>query len=123
MLLCLCLFQTIMTAYAVTEYVDGYFRYTLEDGSVTITGYNGGTSEVTIPSKIAGNPVNTIASGAFYNVLAVKKVNLPDTIMRIEEGAFSLGQTVVYSSNTEDTVITEPEQSTNREATGNENAT
>uniref|UniRef100_UPI004056DEEA hypothetical protein n=1 Tax=Agathobacter sp. TaxID=2021311 RepID=UPI004056DEEA len=107
--ICISLCSVNVTAFAMKEYVDGYLRYTVEDGSVTITGYNGKESEVTIPSKIAGVPVNTIASGAFSNSTRVTKVNLPDTIMTIEEGAFRVGQTVVYNSNTNDTTITEPE--------------
>ena len=103
---------TSITAFAATEYVDGYLRYIVEDGSVTITGYNGRESEVTVPSKIAGTPVNTIGAGAFANSSTVTKVNLPDTIMTIEEGAFNIGQTVVYSSNTDDTVVTEPTEPT-----------
>lgn len=107
--ICISFCSMTITAFATTEYVDGYLRYTVEDGSVTIIGYNGKESEVTIPSKIAGVPVNTIASGAFSNSTKVTKVNLPDTIMKIEEGAFGVGQTVVYNSNTNDTTITEPE--------------
>lgn len=83
---------------ATAEYVDGYLRYTVEEGSVTITGYNGTENEVTIPSKIAGNPVNAIKTGAFADSSNVKKINLPDTIMTIEEGAFG-GQEIVYNSN------------------------
>lgn len=105
---CVSIFAVNMTAFAATEYVNGYLRYTVEDGSVTITGYNGREIEVTVPAKIAGVPVNTIASGAFWNANTVKKVNLPDTIMTIEEGAFAVGQTVVYNSNTNETVVTEP---------------
>ena len=96
------------TAFAYTEYVSGYFRYILEEGSITITGYNGRESEVTIPPEITGMPVNTIASGAFYKASKVVKINLPDTIMTIEEGAFAIGQEVVYNSNMNDTIITEP---------------
>ena len=115
LMLCLGMCGISINAHAATEYVEGYLRYTVEDGSVTIAGYNGGESEVTIPSKIAGVPVNTIASGAFSNASAVKKINLPDTIMTIEEGAFAQGQTIVYNSNTDNTVITNPEQPINPE--------
>lgn len=100
LLLGICMCGITIKAFAATEYVDGYLRYMVADGSVTITGYNGRESEVTVPSKIAGVPVNTIAAGAFSNASTVTKVNLPDTIMTIEEGAFTVGQTVVYNSNT-----------------------
>ena len=81
-------------------YVNDYFQYTVADESVTIVSYYGKDSEVTVPAMIAGNPVNTIATGAFSGNDTVTKVNLPDTIMTIEEKAFSGSQTVVYNSNT-----------------------
>ena len=53
LMLCLGMCGININAHAATEYVEGYLRYTVEDGSVTITGYNGGESEVTIPSKVS----------------------------------------------------------------------
>ena len=88
-----------VTAHAATVYINEYLRYTVEETSVTIVGYNGTENEVMIPTQIAGNPVNTIAKGAFADCSTVKKVYLPDTIMSIEEGAFAAGQEVVYKSN------------------------
>ena len=78
------------------EYIHGYFRYQVGDQSVTITSYTGKEETVTIPAMIGGNPVNTIASGAFADNDAVKEVHLPDTIMSVEDGAFHAGQTVIY---------------------------
>ena len=80
------------------EYTHGFLRYTESDQSVTITSYVGDEEEVTVPSMIAGNPVNVIASGAFAGSMA-KTIILPDTIVSIEEGAFSEGQEVVYASS------------------------
>lgn len=96
---CISLFGANLTVLAVTEYVEGYLRYTVAEGSVTIIGYNGNESEVTVPAQIAGTPVNTIAAGAFCNSPAVTKINLPDTIMAVEEGAFGSEQTVIYSNH------------------------
>ena len=112
LVLCMSFFATHMVVFAATEYVDGYLRYTVAEGSVTITGYNGRESEVTVPSSIAGVPVNTIASGAFQDSAVVTKVNLPDTIMAVEEGAFGSGQTVIYSSNVNDSDVNRPSQDT-----------
>lgn len=92
------------TAYASQVYTEGYFKYTVEDDSVSICEYYGKESEVTVPSMIAGNPVSTIAKGAFSDNSYVEKVNLPDTIMTIEEGAFAIGISIVYDSNTEEPV-------------------
>ena len=98
---CISLFSANMVVFAATEYVDGYLRYTVAEGSVTITGYNGNESEVTVPAQIAGTPVNTIATGAFHDSSTVTKVNLPDTIMTVEEGAFGSEQTVIYRAGSQ----------------------
>ena len=83
-----------------TEYIHGYFRYTVADESVTITAYTGGESVVTVPSMIGSYPVNTIAAGAFANNDAVHTIILPDTIMTVEAGAFGPGQSAVYAGAT-----------------------
>lgn len=86
-------------AFADTVYTEGALNYTIADESITITGYFGKDAEVTVPASIAGTPVNTIAAGAFAHNESVKKVNLPDTITSVEEGAFAAGITVNYQSN------------------------
>ena len=86
-------------AFADTVYTEGALNYTIADESITITDYFGKDAEVTVPASIAGTPVNTIAAGAFAHNNSVKKVNLPDTITTVEEGAFAAGITVNYQSN------------------------
>lgn len=81
------------------EYIHGFFRYTVEDESVTITAYRGNEENVTVPAMIGGNPVNVIASGAFADNKNVKTVHLPDTIMTVENGAFGPDQKVFYASS------------------------
>ena len=75
--ICISICNTNIMAFATsnTEYVSGYFKYIVENGSVAITGYNGRESEVTVPSQIAGTPVSKIASGAFGKAKTVTKVN------------------------------------------------
>ena len=65
-------------------YIHGYFRYTVDNQSVTITAYTGREAEVTVPNMIGGNPVNTIAAGAFSSNDNVTTINLPDTIMTVD---------------------------------------
>ena len=89
----------VVPAFADTVYTEGALNYTIADESITITGYFGKDAEVTVPASIAGTPVNTIAAGAFAHNDSVKKVNLPDTITTVEEGAFAAGITVNYRSN------------------------
>lgn len=84
------------TVSASTVYSNGYYRYTVEDQSVTIISYKGPEAEVTVPNMIAGNPVNVIAEGAFARNKSVTVIHLPDTIMSVEEGAFGEGQKVIY---------------------------
>lgn len=86
-------------AFADTVYTEGALNYTIADESITVTNYFGKDAEVTVPASIAGTPVNTIAKGAFAHNDSVKKVNLPDTITTVEEGAFAAGITVNYRSN------------------------
>ncbi|MCR5294712.1 MAG: hypothetical protein K6E30_05995 [Lachnospiraceae bacterium] len=81
---------------ASAVYTNGYFRYISEDQSVTIVSYFGREEVVRVPNRIAGNPVNVIAKGAFSDNKNVKTVYLPDTIMSVEEGAFGSAQSVVF---------------------------
>ena len=83
------------TAYAdSTVYSEGPFYYIVADESITITGYFGRDSVVTVPSSIAGVPVNAIAPGAFEGTSA-ETIYLPDTIMAVGEGGAG-GATVVF---------------------------
>ncbi len=79
------------------------FVYTRKDRYVTINGYTGNKSTVTVPKKIAGGFVNTIGTYAFASsydsdseYTGVKVVKLPRTITSIEWDAFSPAVTDVY---------------------------
>ncbi|MBR7032924.1 MAG: leucine-rich repeat domain-containing protein, partial [Clostridia bacterium] len=63
------------------------WEYYIEDGEVTITGYNGSDTDVTIPSEIDGYPVTEIGDWAF-EYCSLTSVTIPDSVMRIGEGAF-----------------------------------
>ncbi len=108
------LFLIVFLCYAFTvsacaDYVHGYFRYTISDGSVTITAYTGDEAVVTVPAMIAGYPVSTIASGAFADCPEVTTVYLPETVTSVQGGAFA-GQGVVHlSSRPADSGITAAE--------------
>src|SRR5690625_984903 len=61
----------------------------IDDGSeVTITGYTGTETEITIPDEIDGMPVRVIGREAFY-YKHLTKVEIPDGIEVIESSAFS----------------------------------
>ncbi len=91
------------------DYTD--FEYTIADGEVTITGYNGSSANIIIPDEIEGYPVRVIGDGAFENNDDIKRVvisdgitsigwysfsycdslksiSIPDSIIKIEEDAF-----------------------------------
>ncbi len=97
-------------ALAAEIYIHGFFLYTVEDQSVTIIAYTGDETEVIVPNMIGGNPVNTIAAGAFSENGSVKSVRLPDTVTVVEEGAFAPGQTAVFVEHN-DAAPTQPETS------------
>ena len=84
-----------------TVYTEGTLYYTIANESITIVGCFGRDAEIRVPAMIAGIPVNTIASGAFANNAYVKTVYLPDTISKVESGAFASGIRVVYNANTD----------------------
>ncbi len=60
------------------EYGDLY--YTVVGGKVTITDAKEGITKAVIPSKIAGLPVTTIGTGAFYYCDRLKSVVIPDSV-------------------------------------------
>lgn len=102
LLLCIFFVAIIVNMYNIEVmaepiYTEGDFYFELEDESIIIVGYYGTDTEITLPDKVAGYPVSKIASGAFTNT-TVKIINLPDTIMDIEENAFPYGTTVNYDS-------------------------
>lgn len=74
---------------SASEYASlGDFTYTVENGTVTITGYTNAEGHVSIPSEINKMPVTTIGKDAFYSNTDITEVTLPDTIETIKSGAF-----------------------------------
>jgi hypothetical protein len=57
------------------------------DGSVTITGYSGWDTAISIPAAIGGKAVTAIGNGAFRNT-DLTGVVIPDSVRTIGEGAF-----------------------------------
>lgn len=111
LLLCFALLLASPVAHAEEPeiYTDNYLQYTIENGSITIVNYYGPDAEVTVPASIGEYPVNVIAEGAFASCENVTKINLPDCIMTVEQGAFAGTQTIVYDSNTGEPISREPD--------------
>ena len=66
----------------------GDFKYTEENGSVTITRYTGSNTTMVIPSEIDGKKVVAIGNKAFQNCRYLTKITIPDTVTNIGQGAF-----------------------------------
>lgn len=93
-----------------STYTEGTLYYTIQNGSITITGCFGKDEEVNVPSSIAGYPVNVIGKDAFSENAYVKKVNLPDTITQVEEGAFAAEVKVNYNGAADNEEKDDPKQ-------------
>ncbi|MBQ3527040.1 MAG: leucine-rich repeat protein [Clostridia bacterium] len=118
--------ETELLPLASTLSPDG-FEYYIENGQVTITGYNGNDSEVTVPEYIEGHPVCYIGDHAFSGCeelvhiiipskvceigkysfegcTSLRTITLPDSTTQISEGAFmgctSLNSIIFCSSVT-----------------------
>ena len=66
----------------------GDFEYSVTDGKVTITAYNGSAAEVTIPATIDGKPVTSIGSLAFYRCMSLTSVTIQYGVTSIGGSAF-----------------------------------
>ncbi len=65
----------------------GSLTYTIEDGCITISGFDGTTETVEIPTTIDGMPVTKIGSTAFYGC-NLTSVVIPEGVKTIASGAF-----------------------------------
>lgn len=97
-----------MTAISALAYTEGYFRYEVTDGVITITEYFGREENVAVPNMIAGTPVSIIGENVFPDGCGVKTVNLPDTIMQVQDNSFGASVNVVYAAMPEQTTTTAP---------------
>jgi hypothetical protein len=59
------------------------------DNTITITGYTGSESDVTIPDTINGLPVTSIGNAAFIYYYSMTNVLIADSVTNIDVGAFS----------------------------------
>ena len=74
-----------LTANAMTS---GDYYYMSDEDSVTITGYKGKKSSITIPSEIEGKKVSEIDERAFSKCNSLKSVTIPDSVVYIYDKAF-----------------------------------
>ena len=65
------------------------FEYTVTNGKITITCYNGFDTLVEIPAYIDGYPVTVIGEQAFLMCSDITDIIIPYTVMTIEDDAFN----------------------------------
>ena len=68
---------------------DDGFKYTVEDDEVTIKGYEGSKTTLTIPSEIDGKKVTKIGANAFDSNTSITSVEIPESVTTMNEGAFA----------------------------------
>lgn len=75
--------------YAYGTETSGEWEYFDEGlGTVIITGYNGNSKKVYVPSTLGGKPVTAVSSGAFTDNDTMETVNITNGIKVIDFGAF-----------------------------------
>ena len=75
---------------AGTQTADGWSYETNSNGTLTITGYSGTETKVTVPATIDGKNVSGIGSSAFYNNKVLEEVTVSEGIQSIGQQAFSM---------------------------------
>ena len=78
----------VVVASADDELTYGDYKYTVNEGTVTITGYTGSSTEVSIPATIDGKSVTSIGENAFYNCTSLTNITIPDSVTYIGDSAF-----------------------------------
>ena len=66
----------------------GNFTYTVDSSEVTITGYTGEDTEITIPSEIDGKKVTCIGYDAFTGCSSLESITIPEGVTYIGDFAF-----------------------------------
>jgi BspA type Leucine rich repeat region (6 copies) len=74
--------------FCTSAFAQAQFSYMINNGAVTITGYNGPGGEVVIPSTIGDLPVVGIRNKAFDHRTTVTSVAIPEGITNIGNNAF-----------------------------------
>ncbi len=70
------------------EVVPDGLVYEITDGEVTITGYTGSATELTIPRAIEWCPVTSIGDNAFYECKTLTSVIIPEGVTSIGDKSF-----------------------------------
>ena len=73
-----------------TQFEEGYYTYSVENGKATITGFDKSISgEVAIPDTLGRYPVTSIDGFVFYGCTGLTSITIPDSVTSIGWFAFS----------------------------------
>ena len=78
----------LLLVLTVPAVVQAQFSYSVNGGTITITGYTGPGGAVNIPSEINNLPVTSIADDAFWGCTGLTAVTIPSTVTSIGDGVF-----------------------------------
>lgn len=78
-----------MIRYGELDTEHGALEYKVSESGVNITGYQGKDSAITVPDMIDGCPVTCIGKKAFLSNKLLKRISLPESVVRIEDWAFA----------------------------------
>jgi BspA type Leucine rich repeat region (6 copies) len=67
---------------------EAQFDYTVQNGTITITGYYGSGGAVTIPATINGTNVTSIGENVFEFIFSLTSVTIPNSVTNIGSAAF-----------------------------------
>ena len=73
---------------ASEEFEYNSYKYTISNEKITITGYIGSESILTIPNIINNYTVDKIGNGAFTRCTGITSVTIPDSVTEIGSEAF-----------------------------------
>ncbi len=72
------------------KYTEGYYTYTVTDGTATITDVDESISgDVVIPDMLGGYPVTSIGSWVFHNSTSLTSITISDSVTSIGDSAFN----------------------------------
>ena len=78
----------VLLMMTIPTVVQAQFVYTTNSGAITITGYTGTATTLTIPSVTNGYPVTSIGDWAFSYCTSLTNITIPNSVTRIGDWAF-----------------------------------